>query len=103
MRESRDLGFGYLNRGAALPNREETHVWHPYDIQRRRVRIARAVSPLLEPLVGMEAIAYRGQHRAQEPDSAGRRGYAISPGKRAYLIVGREVLIEEMGEVLSPH
>jgi hypothetical protein len=77
--------------------------WHPYDIERRRVRIARVVSPLLEPLVGMEAIAYRGSMVLKSLIRLGDEAYALSPGKRAYLIVGREVLIEEMGEVLSPH
>ena len=77
--------------------------WHPYDIQRRRVRIARALNSTLETLVGMEAIAYRGSIVLKNLIRLGDEACAISPGKRAYLIVGREVLIEEMGEVLSPH
>jgi hypothetical protein len=51
----------------------------------------------------MEAIAYRGSIALKSLIRLGDEAYAISPGKRAYLIVGREVLIEEMGEVLSPH
>jgi hypothetical protein len=70
--------------------------WHPYDIERRRVRIARAVSPLLEPLVGMQAIAYRGSIALKNLIRLSDEAYAISPGKCRYLRVGREVLIEEM-------
>ena len=68
---------------------------HPYDIERRRVRIARVVSPLLEPLVGMEAIAYRGSIALKNLIRLSDEAYALSPGCR-YLHVGREVLIEEM-------
>jgi hypothetical protein len=69
---------------------------HPYDIERRRVRIARVLSPLLEPLVGMEAIAYRGSIALKNLIRLDDEAYAISPGKCRYLHVGREVLIEEV-------
>jgi hypothetical protein len=69
--------------------------WHPYDIQRRRVRIARVVSPLLEPLVGMEAIAYRGSIALKNLIRLSDEAYALSPDRCRYLRIGREVLIEE--------
>jgi hypothetical protein len=51
----------------------------------------------------MEAIAYRGSIVLNNLIRLCDEACAISPGERAYLIVGREVLIEETGEVLSPH
>ena len=69
--------------------------WRLYDFQRRRVRIAWAVTPLLEPLVGMEGIAYRGSIALKNLIRLSDEAYALSPGCR-YLHVGREVLIEEV-------
>jgi hypothetical protein len=71
--------------------------------ERRRVRIVQALNRTLVPLVGMEAIAYRGSIVLNNLIRLCDEACAISPGERAYLIVGREVLIEETGEVLSPH
>ena len=68
----------------------------PYDIQRRRVRIARVVSPLLEPLVGMEAIAYKGSIVLNSLIRLSDEAYVLSHGKCRYLRIGREVLIEEV-------
>jgi hypothetical protein len=69
--------------------------WHPYDIERRRVRIARALNGTLVPLVGMEAIAYRGSIALKNLIRLSDEAYVLSPGKCRYLRVGREVLIEE--------
>jgi hypothetical protein len=69
--------------------------WHPYDIERRRVRIAGALNSTLVPLVGMEAIAYRGSIALKNLIRLSDEAYVLSPGKCRYLRVGREVLIEE--------
>ena len=73
--------------------------WQPYDIQRRRVRIARVVSPLLEPsdqassaaapiAVEHEGLLFRQRRALVEFELLDRRPLLLNPRFRGSVMSG---------------